>query len=106
MFGGDALATPSTTHRPFARLLVVSGRTGRVLQANVVPDWKESYYSPQVYIVQQSTAGSSSAGGSDSVSHKYVLFGTGGETVPGSLYRVKLDDVLAGNIGRVCSLFC
>lgn len=45
--------------------MIVSGKTGEVLQAVGTPDQKESYYSPQILTYPDGT--------------DYVLFGTGGE---------------------------
>ena len=52
-----------------------------------VPDNKESYYSPQWYILP---------GGVE-----MVLFGTGGETHGGSLWRITLHDLINGDIDKV-----
>ncbi|GIX84799.1 hypothetical protein CDAR_490432 [Caerostris darwini] len=46
--GGDPLKEPGSETRLVGRLMVVSGKTGRVLKWVQVPDEKESYYSPQV----------------------------------------------------------
>ena len=64
-----------------------SGKTGAVLQWVGVPDKRESYYSPQVYTQLDGAA--------------VVLFGTGGETHPGSLWRISLDHLLKGQIEKV-----
>lgn len=69
------------------KLLVVSGRDGRVVQQATVPDGQESYYSPVIYRRKDES--------------RVVLFGTGGETHAGSLWVVELKDLLAGKIDRV-----
>ncbi|KAL3856649.1 hypothetical protein ACJMK2_011377 [Sinanodonta woodiana] len=69
---GGAPIIPSTVHnRTAGRLIVFSGATGRQLGVRYleIPHSKESYMSPVIY---KSKTGSS-----------YILFGSGGETVPG-----------------------
>jgi hypothetical protein len=68
-------------------LLFFSGRTGRLLKSIPVPDGRESYYSPVIYKHIDGT--------------QIVLFGTGGETHPGSLWCITLNDLYKGNIGKV-----
>lgn len=65
----------------------MSGRTGRVLRWVGVPDNKETYYSPQVYLQSDGTP--------------MVLFGTGGETHGGSLWVISVDHLLKGQIMKV-----
>jgi hypothetical protein len=71
-------------------LLVVSGRDGTVIQQQMVPDARESYYSPVIYPKKNGS--------------KIVLFGTGGETHAGALWVIGLQDLLAGNIDKVTHL--
>ena len=78
---------PGSSTRLPGKLLVVSGREGRTIQEVIVPDGRESYYSPVIYR-------------QDDLS-EVVLFGTGGETHPGALWVVGLKDLLGGNIDQV-----
>ncbi|KAG8180040.1 hypothetical protein JTE90_012884 [Oedothorax gibbosus] len=82
--GGDPLKEPGSETRLVGRLLVVSGKTGRILKWVQVPDEKESYYSPQILTHPDGS--------------KLLLFGTGGETHGGSLWVVKLKNLLTGEI--------
>ncbi|XP_035219132.1 uncharacterized protein LOC118192294 isoform X2 [Stegodyphus dumicola] len=82
--GGDPLKEPGSETRLVGRLLIVSGKTGRVLKWMQVPDEKESYYSPQILTHPDGT--------------NLVLFGTGGETHGGSLWVIKLKHLLTGEI--------
>ena len=66
-----------------------SGKTGKVIKWVGVPDNKESYYSPQWYILPDGV--------------EMVLFGTGGETHGGSLWRITLEDLINGDIDKVCN---
>ncbi|MDX2284861.1 MAG: PQQ-binding-like beta-propeller repeat protein [Bacteroidia bacterium] len=82
--GGNVHAPPrDTASRYPGVLLILSSATGRILAADTMPDGKESYLSPLVF---------------DFGSGLTVLFGTGGETVGGSLYAVPLSALRAGSI--------
>ena len=87
--GGDSTIFDTTTPRPAGRLLVMSGRTGEVIQWAEVPDGAETYHSPIV---------------GDFGDGLTVVFGSGGETLPGSLWRVSLDALLAGDISEAQNL--
>ncbi|XP_041373917.1 uncharacterized protein LOC121386932 [Gigantopelta aegis] len=84
--GGDPLQDPGSAYRLAGRIVMFSGKTGAVLQWVGVPDKRESYYSPQVYTQLDGTA--------------VVLFGTGGETHPGALWRISLEHLLKGQIEK------
>ncbi|KAL3215629.1 hypothetical protein MRX96_000245 [Rhipicephalus microplus] len=63
--GGDPLREPGApSDRLAGRLLVVSGRSGKLLSWAMVPDSRETYYSPQLMLYPDGT--------------ELVLFGTGG----------------------------
>ena len=64
------------TVRLAGEVLLISSKTGKLLNISIVPDRMESYYSPQ--LLQKS---------SDEV---YILIGTGGETHGGGLYAFNL----------------
>ena len=96
MYGGDALAQPDSRKRLAARVLLVSGADGVLLSvrddeplpvAVKTPDARESYYSPQFVTLGD---------------QKLVLYGTGGETIGGSFYRVALDDLRDGKLDKAC----
>lgn len=82
--GGDARAEPFDTARPAGRLLVLSSRTGKILANVAVPDGKETYMSVVCEIKNDGQIS--------------VLFGTGGETIGGHLYRTTLSDIMKGDI--------
>ena len=82
--GGDARAAPGDPDRPAGRLLVLSTKTGKILANTVVPDGKETYMS----VVCEKK-------GNNEI---MVLFGTGGETLPGHLYKTTLQDIMQENI--------
>ncbi|XP_067137973.1 uncharacterized protein [Centruroides vittatus] len=89
--GGDPLKEPGSEKRLVGRILVISSKTGKVLQWVEVPDGKESYYSPQIYTQPDGT--------------ELLLFGTGGETHGGSLWCIKVEDLLKGNISMAKQIY-
>ncbi|XP_078658307.1 uncharacterized protein LOC144903766 [Branchiostoma floridae x Branchiostoma belcheri] len=89
--GGDPLREPGSLYRLSGRLLILSGKDGRVLRWAEVPDRRETYYSPQVYPRQDGRLS--------------VLFGTGGETHAGSLWRIPLDELYEGNMDKAEVLY-
>jgi hypothetical protein len=83
--GGNPLAPPNDLNRPAGRILVISSKTGKILANVQVPDGKETYMSVVCSPVQKN-------------SNINVLFGTGGETIGGHLYRTTLNDIMKGDI--------
>lgn len=84
-YGGFVKAQPFETGRPTGRLVVVSAATGKLLAAAPLPDKGETYMSPVLHDFE----------GQGRLS---VIFGTGGETLGGSLYLASLEQVLAGDL--------
>ena len=81
--GGNWDALPYDTKDRYPGVLMLFSLTdGKILAADTMPDGKESYMSPG-YIPAQDNTGAS------------IIFGSGGETISGSLYRVTLSDFLA-----------
>ncbi|KAH8024194.1 hypothetical protein HPB51_022255 [Rhipicephalus microplus] len=90
--GGDPLREPGApSDRLAGRLLVVSGRSGKLLSWAMVPDSRETYYSPQLMLYPDGT--------------ELVLFGTGGETHGGSLWSLPLRQLLAGRVDEARALY-
>jgi outer membrane protein assembly factor BamB len=81
--GGNPLVAPEDPNRPAGRLLVLSCRNGKILANVKVPDGRETYMS----VVCLKNA--------DEIE---VLFGTGGETIGGHLYRTNLNNIMKGDI--------
>ncbi len=77
MNGGTGL----DNFRPAARLMLISGADGTVIQMDSVPDLIESYYSPH-FLEEKYQA------------NQPIFFGTGGETFPGKFWKVDLDDFM------------
>ena len=83
--GGDYLAEPDDPDRPAGRLVVVSSRTGKLLASAIVPDGRETYLSAVVADLEAD-------GTLD------VIYGTGGETFGGHLYRTTLAAIMAQDL--------
>jgi outer membrane protein assembly factor BamB len=88
--GGDARAAPGDTKRPAGRILVISSQSGKLLANVAVPDGKETYMS----VVCEEKAANDVT----------VIFGTGGETLPGHLYKTSLQDIMKGDISNAVVL--
>ena len=77
--GGDQSYGPDETNRSPSLIVILSGKTGKkLIDPIVVPDGHESYMSPVRYTL-----------GDNDV----VLFGTGGETITGSLWAITVDSI-------------
>ena len=79
--GGDVNAKPHDPDRPPGKLVVINGINGQVIAKADTPDGYETYMSVVTH---------------DFGTGLEVIYGTGGETLPGNLYRVHLEDVLKG----------
>ncbi len=79
--GGNPLAAPYSESDRFPGVLMLfDAKTGNVLVADTMPDGKESYMTPLCF---------SQPGGND----PFILFGTGGETIDGSLFLTTLSQL-------------
>ncbi|HZD04356.1 MAG TPA: hypothetical protein VE173_05550, partial [Longimicrobiales bacterium] len=81
VYGGNALRKPGAPRDP-SYLAVVSGRAGNVLAVHPSPDGAEMYSSVVAYERPDGSL--------------WLIFGTGGETHPGSEYRVPVASLLDG----------
>jgi outer membrane protein assembly factor BamB len=89
--GGNVFKAPYDEDRPIGRLLVLDASNGKIIQEAEMPDGREIYHSVTL-----------SSG--KTTNDIQVTFGTGGETVGGSLYVCSLEDVLAGDLSRSTKL--
>ena len=89
--GGDVLAERDDPDRPPGRLMVVSGGDGRLIASDTMPDGRETYMSAVVADLR---------GGGD----LEIIFGSGGETFGGHLYRTTLADLLKQDISSAVVL--
>ncbi|XP_064608060.1 protein FAM234B-like [Liolophura sinensis] len=77
--GGEPSFPPEEHNRHAGRLIVLSGKTGKCLGRYLdMPDSKETYMSSVIYSMPDQS--------------QYILFGSGGETVPGDFMAISLRD--------------
>lgn len=90
--GGNSKAGPYSTDNRFPGVLVLfESKTGKVLAADTMPDGRETYMSPLCF---------TPPGGHEPV----IIFGTGGETLSGNLYKATLSDLLGKKLSRATVL--
>ena len=90
--GGNVLAKANDTNQRFPGvLLIMSGKDGSIINLDMMPDGKETYMSPLVADLEND-------GTLD------IIFGTGGETIGGSLYRTTLEELKNNNIKKATPL--
>lgn len=81
--GGNSKAAPYATEDRFPGVMILfDSKSGEVLAADTMPDGRESYMSPVWF-----------SPGDDG--EPVIIFGTGGETISGNLYAVRLSDLMA-----------
>ncbi|XP_048762012.2 uncharacterized protein LOC125670712 [Ostrea edulis] len=80
MHGGNPNKDATDHNRESGRLIMLDGKTGKGmgLRCLEMPHSKESYQSPVVYTYRDGS--------------QYILFGSGGETVPGDFMMISLPD--------------
>lgn len=89
--GGDVTAQPYSEDRPAGSLMVISGLMGQLLTKAAMPDNREIYMSVVCSDI-------------DADGMLDIVFGTGGETVGGALYRSTLADVMKGDLSGAAML--
>ncbi|WP_114752402.1 PQQ-binding-like beta-propeller repeat protein [Pleomorphovibrio marinus] len=86
--GGNYEAQPYLTENRFPGVLMVfDAKTGNILAADTLPDGKETYMSPVAFQQPGEKA-------------TQVVFGSGGETIDGSLYVTKLEDLMNNDLSN------
>lgn len=84
--GGNSKAAPYSTALRFPGVMILfDSKNGNIIAADTMPDGKESYMSPLCFVDQGATSPT-------------LIFGTGGETISGNLYRADLSDLLNGTL--------
>jgi outer membrane protein assembly factor BamB len=91
--GGDILAAPYDPRRPAGIILVINGSNGKILAQVKVPDGKETYMSLVISKIAQDDKDFT------------IIFGTGGETIGGNLFRTTLSDVMKQDISNATILY-
>jgi outer membrane protein assembly factor BamB len=90
-YGGFIKAKPNDLNRPTGYLMIVNTVTGDEIIRAAVPDRRETYMSPVIYDFN-----------GDGILE--IIFGTGGETIDGHLYKVAMTSLLKGNISDAIEL--
>ncbi len=89
--GGDPSALPGDPNRPAGYILILSSKTGKILAQAKVPDNRETYSNLIVADI-------------DNDKNTDIIFGTGGETLSGALWRTTVNDVMKGDITNAIAL--
>lgn len=90
--GGNSKAAPYSIENRFPGVMILfDSKSGNIIAADTMPDGGESYMSPLCFSPKE---------GEEPV----IIFGTGGETISGNLYRAKLSDLVKGNLGNAVIL--
>lgn len=82
--GGDHKIEAFDPNRPVGLLALISGKTGKLISKAEMPDGKETYLSIVAY---EGPDGSTN-----------IVYGTGGETIAGSLYVCSLKELKNGDL--------
>lgn len=90
-FGGFVHAKPHDHERPPGHLFILSSKNGKILSNSTMPDNMETYFSPVVYDFKKDN-------------DPFVIFGSGGETINGSLYIIRLSFLMNGEIKKASKL--
>jgi outer membrane protein assembly factor BamB len=86
--GGNPRAKPKSRElRVPGVLAVFSSKTGAVISSALMPDGNETYMTPVIHDFEGKY-------------NSEIIFGTGGETLGGNLFRVSLKDLLTGDISK------
>jgi hypothetical protein len=86
--GGNSKAGPYSEVDRFPGVLILfASKTGAILAADTMPDGKESYMSPLCFLQKDA-------------SDRTIIFGTGGETISGHLFKTSLSDFRAGKLSK------
>ena len=83
---GNVEAKPyDTINRHPGVLMFIDSKSGDIIALDTMPDGKESYMAPVIHDFNKDD-------------EEEIIFGTGGETVSGSLYSVSKNDLLNNNL--------
>ena len=89
--GGDALSDPNPQEHMYGRLILFSGKTGRLLQWMPTPDSRESFYPPQITVTPDG--------------RPIIIFGTGSSKHGGALYAKALVDLYRKNMTNIKMIY-
>lgn len=83
--GGDAMLPAGMKYRPPGKLLLLSGKSGKIIAQALMPDAQETYLSIVCFDC-------------DTNADPNFIFGSGGESKPGHLYLTKLSYLLQNKL--------
>ena len=89
--GGDVMAEPHDQNRATGHLVILDGQNGELITRASMPDGREIYTSVAVLP-------------SSSPTFKNVVFGTGGETLGGSLFVTSISEIRSGDLSKAIKL--
>ena len=90
--GGNVIASPGDTiNRHPGVLMIINSKDGSVIALDTMPDGKETYLTPTYFDFDQD-------------GNQEIIFGTGGETVTGTLYCTTIRDLLNNDISEAKAL--
>ena len=89
--GGDHSLDDIEINRPPGHILIVDSYNGDILFSSVVPDSNETYMSP-IFVDL------------DNSGDEKIIFGTGGETIGGSLFICEFEDLLNNDLSNSTTL--
>lgn len=90
-FGGFFKAGTGDPERPSGELMLISSKSGKALRKLRMPDGKETYMSPVIHDFHDNN-------------NPDIIIGTGGESLPGALFRIKYADLLAEKLSDTITL--
>ncbi|MEP1033612.1 PQQ-binding-like beta-propeller repeat protein [Ekhidna sp.] len=90
--GGDVTKKPEEKDRPTGQLFIIDGKNGKIISRALMPDEKEIYCSTVITKLSPEDEDFS------------VIFGTGGETIGGSMYISSLKAVRSGDISKAIAI--
>lgn len=90
--GGDVTVAPDNPNRPAGKLMIISSNTGELISEANVPDGNETYMSVVVSKINEDD------------DNYTIIYGTGGETFGGSLFRTTIADVMDGDLSNSIEL--
>ena len=86
--GGNSKAPANSERDRFPGvLMIIDSKSGEIIKADTMPDGKESYMSPICFV---------QPGSEDHT----IIFGTGGETISGNLYKILLSHFMNSGLSK------
>lgn len=85
--GGDATIKPNDKNRPQGKLMIVSGKDGKVINEAKIPHIRETYYAPHIHYNYGDK-------------NPAIIFASGGENIDGNLWEVPLKSLMKNDISK------